>query len=103
MVKVFECHCLRCNHSWETIKPKKPASCPQCHRRNWWKPGRKQTEKEKILEAEIKKTNPLLLVMTPADLPVEKEITVDKSLENKVDDKVDDAQTEKIKKKVAFD
>lgn len=40
-VKVYDCHCLRCDHRWQTYKNKLPSKCPNCARKYWYKPGNK--------------------------------------------------------------
>lgn len=41
MVKVYDCHCLRCGHKWQSYRSKVPSICPNCARKYWWKPGNK--------------------------------------------------------------
>lgn len=49
LVAVRTCHCFKCGHDWPTrLKaPKRPARCPGCSNRLWFKPYKYKTYRGK--------------------------------------------------------
>jgi len=44
-IKVYECKCERCGHSWITRTEEIPVVCPKCKSPYWNKPLQKQNNK----------------------------------------------------------
>ncbi len=46
-IKVYECQCERCKHTWITRSEELPIVCPNCKSPYWNKPRQENKEKKK--------------------------------------------------------
>jgi hypothetical protein len=51
---LFECHCERCNHDWESVGQEPPRVCAACKSSGWNRPeGRRTLAQRLILTTKI--------------------------------------------------
>jgi len=48
--KRYECHCLKCNYKWTSMKDKMPIQCPRCNNKKWWMPKVKRQVEEQYID-----------------------------------------------------
>ena len=56
---LFECHCERCNHEWESVGQEPPRVCASCKSSGWNRPeGRRTLAQRLIMAPKIEQVRP---------------------------------------------
>ena len=60
---LFECHCQRCDHKWESVGQEPPRVCAACKSSGWNRPEGRRTLAQRLIAPRIERAKP---AVTPA-------------------------------------